>query len=53
MSLRQLVALALEIKFSEEHSASFFTLDCRLKKDVTDVLEEYASSIIRIYTVPG
>jgi hypothetical protein len=53
MSLRQLVLLALEIKVAEERAASFFKLDCRLKTEATDVLEEYDSPIIRIYHVPG
>ena len=53
MSLRHLVALALEIKVSGEHAASFFNLDCRLKRKVTDVLKEYASSIIRVFNIPG
>jgi hypothetical protein len=43
----------MEIKVSEEHAASFLILDCRLKTEATDLLEEYAFSNIRIYYVPG
>jgi hypothetical protein len=53
MSLRQLLSSSLEINISEEHVASFFILDCKLKTEAIGVLEEYASSIIRIYNVPG